>query len=103
MLRIADWWLDTDVSEQAVGPISRPKQLRKILNCLILEMGPTACSETSVSNHQSELRKGPGVSPFSVANDRLAATIGPGAPELPLRVKLFLKISAGKERRHAVT
>ena len=57
-LRSADWWSDTDVSEHSVGPCSRIKQFKEIfLGCFGHEMWPTACSETSIPNHQSALRK----------------------------------------------
>ena len=56
----------------------------------LLEIGPTDFSETSVSNHQSALRNGPGVPQFSLANDRLAGTSGPRRSRSTFACKGFL-------------
>jgi hypothetical protein len=48
----------TDVSGHRIGPVSRVKQSKKY-DCLILEMGPICCPETSVNNYKHMLRYNP--------------------------------------------
>jgi hypothetical protein len=52
MSRSFDWFLVTQVSGQAIGPIFKDQDLP-------LKMGPIGFPETSVNNYQSTLRNIP--------------------------------------------
>jgi hypothetical protein len=60
MLRGVDWYLDTYVSGQAIGPIFKGEAFQVVqaeLELLdSLKEGPIACQETSLANYQSTLR-----------------------------------------------